>query len=193
MERINWTKYGLIALVALVGWSILGGLILNSKFETIAANTGIIWTAVEGANEKLPRLEQQVMVGMADRKDIIKQITDARVGLAEAQASGNLDKANAAFLQAQSAIAGLKIVVEAYPDVSLVPLQVGLFDETSGEINRIRTSRQNLIDSQASYNRTRPWFPINAMLTSRMPILGETANPAQRLNESQFGNPTPQK
>jgi len=185
---MNTAKIGLIVIVLLVGYQILGGCALAQQQETIHGNTGEVWNQVNRGVELLPRLESQVLFAYSNRDGIIDKIVTARNNLLAAQKVGDLAKAIEA---SQQASLSLSLLVENYPNVSLTEVQRGLMDETAGTLNRIAYARGKLINAEVSYNQSRiMFFPVGIMAFPRSEVLGESANPEQRLPGSRF-DPTP--
>jgi hypothetical protein len=167
---------GLIVLVVLVLYVILGAFSLASQQEGIKANTGEVWNQLDRCNQLLPRLEGQLAFGKGALDQWNTQITTARNSLLAAKAAGDLKSALAA---AQSLQTQIQVFFENYPQyLDLTPVMTGLMDETAGCFNRITFARGQLIDSQKSYNVTRIFFFPLAVFFQRIEILGENTNPA---------------
>lgn len=173
---------------ALVLYLIVGGCSLNMKQEDIQGKQGQVWNVTQRAIDVLGRLEQQVSVFMADRKDVIEQITNARNGMVNAANNHNLQQLATAQ---QAADAVIRVIMEAYPDLSLTAQQTALMDETAGSINRIAYARQQLIDAQVGYNQQRIFFAPLQFMFPRIEVVGENFDPTTALPTSSFGTPAP--
>lgn len=177
-------KKSIIAILLVVGlvfYLLIGYVSLNSLQQEIDGKTGEVWNAVDRAVQVLDRLEGQMEVYLADRQDLIDQITAGRNDILAAKQNGDLNALNDAQYKTEIAV---QAIAEAYPDISLSGLQQGLMDETAGSINRIAYARKQLIETQVKYNKTTVWFPFY----SKVEVLGSSFNPETTLPPSTFGD-----
>ncbi len=174
----------LLVVGGLLVYALLGAVTLSMQKETIRGRVGQVWNANDRAAQVLDRLEGQMEVFLADRQDLIQDIANARRDMQQASQDGDLEQALAA--QDQAALA-INVVVEAYPDLDLSGPQQALMDETSGSLNRIAYARQELIDAQVGYNRTRILFLPVGLVFPREQVIGEGMDPMQSLPPSSFG------
>ena len=156
---------------------------LSTIEEDINGKTGNIWVQLQSGFEKLQAVETQLKAAYKDRKDITEMITNARKDYAAASENLNLDNA---LTSATKAVQGLRIIVENYPSTELSTMQVGVLDETAGIFNRLAYARQQLINSQVSFNQTRILFYPIHQLFARKEVLGEKENPAAGGPKSSF-------
>jgi len=176
-------KIIIIALVMLAVplYLFVGYISTNSLLQDIEGKTGEVWNSVDRAIQVLDRLEGQMEVYLADRQDLIDQITAARNDILAAKENGNLATLTDAQNKTEIAV---QAIAEAYPDISLSGLQQGLMDETAGSLNRISYARKELIETQVKYNKATVWFPFYP----KVEVLGSSFNPETTLPPSTFGN-----
>lgn len=183
MKMNSTTKW---ILGALVVYLLLGALVLGMAREGIAGNTGKVWAAIEYADEKIGRLEDQVLYAYNDRQELVARITEARQARAEMQAAKESGDLEAAVRATETMGLSLNFLYENYPDVRLTEVQVALIDETSGGFNRIKYARDELISSQVRYNRWRiVFFPVG-LVFERQSVLGEYEDPTRRISPSKL-------
>jgi LemA protein len=176
----NWILAG-VGVVAL--YLLMGYFSINSAQEDIAGRTGNVWNQIDSGAEKLAQLQSQVLFAYDDRQDLVDTIAASHNDILAAQEVGDMDAAMAAVGDANIAIDAL---AEAMPEYDLTPVQVSLMDETAGTFNRISYARDQLIDAQVSFNKTRLMWP---MFASRVDVLGEGHNPADTTSiPNQFDN-----
>lgn len=173
---------------AVVAYLLIGAFSLSMQQESLNGAQGEVWNQTDRSVQVLGRLEQQVTVFMADRKDVIDQITAARSALVAASQQRDLAKLEQAKQLTESV---LKLIVEAYPNLSLTEQQTSLMDETAGSLNRITYARQKLIDAQVGFNKTRIFFFPLQVAYARVDVVGENFDPTTQLPPSNFGTPAP--
>lgn len=172
-----------IVVIGMAAYLLIGYFAVNSAKEDIAGNTGNVWDAIKTGADKLDQLQSQVLYAYADRQDLVDTIAASHNDILAAQATGNMDAALAAIDNATVAVNALR---EVMPEYDLTGLQIGLMDETAGTFNRISYARQQLIDTQVSFNKTRLMWPFMA---SRVNVLGEGTDPADTSTiPNQFDN-----
>ena len=175
-------KNRMVLEVLVVLYLTIGYFTLLVQSTNVDAKTGVVWVQIQRADELLSRLETQVSFYAKDRQDLIQKIADARANLAAtSKTNSNLETAE------KSITTTLQAFMEAYPNLNLEGVQIGLLDETSGSMNRISYARQELIEAETSYNNTRNFFYILGLVFPRMEILGENTNPAATLAPSTLG------
>lgn len=176
-------SYIAIALIVFIAifYFLFGCISLNSLKQDIDGKTGEVWNSVDRAIQVLDRLEGQMEVYLADRQDLIDQITAGRNDILAAKQNGDLRALTDAQNKTEIAV---QAIAEAYPDISLSGLQQGLMDETAGSINRIAYARKELIEVQVRYNQSTILFPFYP----KVEVLGSSFNPETTMPPSTFGN-----
>ena len=162
----------------------LGACTMSMAQESLRGKEGAVWNQNARAIEVLGRLEKQVSAFMADRQEVVAQITEARAGMQNAAKSRDLVELDQAQRLLGSAI---NVIFEAYPDLSLSVQQTALMDETAGSINRIVYARQELMNAQVGYNQSRIFFFPLQMMYPRQQVVGEGFDAMAPLPASTFG------
>jgi hypothetical protein len=173
-----------VVLIAIVGL-LFGAYSLAQQQESIDGFRGEVWNQIDRASQLIGRLESQLQYGVEELDKINQQITNARVGIEAARKTGDLEAALAATNEAQLAV---NVLVEAYPQYfDLTEVFTGLQDETAGSFNRIGYARQNLIDAQVLFNKTRiTFFPLMPFF-ERQEVIGAAFDPTTQLAPSTLG------
>lgn len=176
----------IVAGLALLGYVLLGFFSLSMAQESLAGKRGEVWNQIDRADQLLTRLEGQLEYGVEELSEINQAIVEARAGVQSAQKDGDLEGALAAAGEANLAI---NVLIEAYPEYyDLSEVFVGLQDETAGTFNRITYARDNLIDAQVSFNRSRILFTVVGFMFEREDVLGANTDPMAQVRESTLGD-----
>ena len=93
-------------------------------------------------------------------ENIIKNITDARENLLNAESVEDKAKANN---ELSSAINALMVIVENYPDLKANENFINLSDELAGTENRIANARTTYNEAVEDYNSAVKKFPTNIL------------------------------
>lgn len=104
----------------------------------------------------IPNLVKAVEGGMAQERQIIKAVTDARTKYAGATSAN--DKVQAG-VELESALSRLLVVVENYPQVASLQLVKDLQTQLEGTENRVAQARRVYNESATDYNRAIRRFP----------------------------------
>ena len=157
-------KKGSIILIAIVAVLVIviGGMVSNynnlvSLEETVDKAYADIDVQLERRADLIPNLVNTVKGYVAHEENIIKNITDAREKLVNAETVE--DKANANN-ELSSAINALMVIVENYPDLKANENFINLSDELAGTENRIANARTEYNDAVKEYNAARKRFPV---------------------------------
>ena len=129
---------------------------LVRKREDVTKQMSNIDTYLQRRMDLIPNLVETVKGYMAHETEVIDKITSARAALAGAQTAEEKSEANNALT---SAIKGLYVVVENYPDLKANENFKALQDELAGTENRIATARKDYNDSVTIYNTSVKVFP----------------------------------
>lgn len=112
-------------------------------------------------HDLIPNLLESVKGYMSHEKTLLENVTKYRAQAMEAQSSGN----TAALAQAEgmlgSMLNGLKIAVEAYPDLKANTNVTQLMDELSDTENKISASRRFYNGMVRDFNTKLEVFPTN--------------------------------
>ena len=109
-------------------------------------------------HDLIPQLVDTVKGYASHEKETLDRVIQARNGAINARTID--DKINAEN-QLTSALAGLKITLEAYPDLKANQNFLELQAQLEGTENRINVARKNFNDAAQSYNTNIRRFPKN--------------------------------
>lgn len=104
----------------------------------------------------IPNLVKAVEGGMAQEREIIQSVTEARTKYAGATSAN--DKVQAG-VQLESALSRLLVVVENYPQVASLQLVKDLQAQLEGTENRVAQARRVYNEDATAYNRAIRRFP----------------------------------
>ena len=176
-----------IAILGCLGVLVVVGLILAlwgggqyNRLVALQEDVQAQWAQVESVYQRradlIPNLVATVKGSAQFEQDTLRQVTEARsrVGQAQAQAgpqTPNDPAAFARFQQAQdqlsSALSRLLVVVERYPDLKSTAAFGELMASLEGTENRIATERRRYNEVAQTFNATRRRVPtiwlINAL------------------------------
>jgi LemA protein len=148
------------------------------------ALTGCGYNTIQTLDETANSAKQQIQVQLQRRADLIgnlvetvkgqaqqeldvfTQVAQARAGLQSAVQKGDPKEMAAANDQLTTAVRGLTIAVEAYPQIKSDQAFLRLQDELTGTENRIAVSRTDYNNAVQSYNTYIRRFP--AVLTAKV-------------------------
>lgn len=149
-------KKSTITLLVLIILIALGGMILFSAYNGLAASREAVSTKQANIDSQLqrradliPNLVETVKGFAQQEKDVIDSVTSARSKLAGAQTMSDKAEAND---ELTSAISRLLVVVENYPTLKSDATFIGLMDELAGTENRISVARDDYNKAVQSYN-----------------------------------------
>ena len=126
---------------------------LEERASSELANIGV---QLERRADLIPNLVSTVKGFVAHEDEVIKQITDAREKIVNAQ---GVEEMSAANQQLTSALNSLNVIVENYPELKSSENFINLQDELAGTENRISTARKDYNDAVKAYNTKIKMFP----------------------------------
>ena len=157
-------KKGSIILIVIVAILVIviGGLVssynnLVSLEEKVDKAYADIDVQLERRADLIPNLVNTVKGYVEHEENIIKNITDARQNLINANTVEEKSKANNDL---SNAINALMVIVENYPDLKANENFINLSDELAGTENRIANARVEYNDAVEEYNAARKRFPV---------------------------------
>ena len=109
-------------------------------------------------HELVPNLVASVSGYAEHEKELLARITEARSAAQEAGGKSAAERGVAEDLLGM-ALEGLRVVVEAYPDLKANTNFLALQEELASTENRIGFARQAYNDAVAEYNTKREMFP----------------------------------
>ena len=154
MKKKGFAAIGIISIVAviaivLVGWYVGTYNSIIGLEQTVEEKTSAIKTQLERRADLIPNLVNTVKGYASHEQKIINTITDARAAVSGANSIKELSAANDKL---SSALNGLNVIVENYPDLKADTTFVGLMDELAGTENRIVTARNDYNTAVKDYN-----------------------------------------
>lgn len=151
-----------IILGLLAGVLIWGVVIYNffvSAKARIKAAIQEIGNQLKRQSDLIPNLEASAKGYMKHERGIFKDLTEARMAVAKAVASGNLQQMADAGSRVASLIPSLQVLVESNPQLQAAGVVTGLMNELRDTADKVMYSRRLLIDLTADYNVKRVTFP----------------------------------
>jgi len=158
----------LIALIAVVGVLVLGGLwyvSTGNSLVTLDENVKTSWSQVESVYQRradlIPNLVNTVKGYAKHEADVLEAITQARasVGQIKVNSPDDLKKFDAAQSQLSGALSRLLVVSEKYPDLKADKNFLELQSQLEGTENRITIERQRFNETARVYNTAIRQFP----------------------------------
>ena len=147
---------GVIVLIALWVMNLYNGLVrLRNRRQNAFADIDV---QLRQRHDLVPQLVETVKGYAGHEKEVFTKITEAR---SAAMNATTIDGKIAAEQQLTSALAGLKVQVEAYPDLKANQNFLQLQEELSDIENKLAASRRFFNASTTEYNNSVESFPSN--------------------------------
>ena len=147
---------GVIVLIALWAVSLYNGLVrLRNRRENAFADIDV---QLRQRHDLVPQLVETVKGYAGHEKDLLLKITEAR---SAAMGAKTIDDKIVAEQQLTSALQGLKVQVEAYPDLKANQNFLQLQEELSDIENKLAASRRFFNAATTEYNTSVEAFPGN--------------------------------
>ncbi len=158
-------KKGLIAVIAvLVVVAIIAGVCISNynslitlREEVYSAESNID-TYLQRRADLIPNVVATVKSYAEHESEVYSSIAAARQKLVNASTLAEKAEAND---ELTTALQGLNIVVENYPQLKADTAYISLMDELEGSENRIATARKDYNDKAEEYNKAIIKFPAN--------------------------------
>lgn len=149
-------------IVVLVGLPILMGISSYNSLVELEERVDADWAQVENVLKRradlIPNLVNTVKGFAKQEQDVLIGVTEARSKVMIAKSPEEYAAANQ---QLTSALQGLNVVVEKYPELKSDKNFLALQDELSGTENRITTARRDYNEAVQRYNKKVKRFPSN--------------------------------
>lgn len=112
-------------------------------------------------HDLIPNLIESVKGFMKHERELLENITRARAGAMEAQSAGNTAELAKQEGMLGNLLGGLRIAMEAYPDIKANQNMAQLMDELSDTENKIQASRRFYNGMVRDFNIKMETFPNN--------------------------------
>ena len=147
---------GIIVLIAIWVMSLYNNLVkLRNRRQNAFADIDV---QLRQRHDLVPQLVETVKGYASHEKDLLLKITEAR---SAAMAATSIDDKIKAEQQLTSALQGLKVQVEAYPDLKANQNFLQLQEELSDIENKLAASRRFFNGATTEYNNAVESFPGN--------------------------------
>lgn len=147
---------GIIVLIIIWVVSLYNGLVrLRNRRQNAFADIDV---QLRQRHDLVPQLVETVKGYASHEKDLLLKITEAR---SNAMAATSIDDKIKAEQQLSSALAGLKVQVEAYPDLKANQNFLQLQEELSDIENKLAAARRFFNGATTEYNNAVETFPGN--------------------------------
>jgi len=147
---------GIIALLVIWIISLYNGLVrLRNRRQNAFADIDV---QLRQRHDLVPQLVETVKGYAAHEKDLLMKVTEARTA---AMAATTIDGKIVAEQQLSAALQGLKVQVEAYPDLKANQNFLQLQEELSDIENKLAASRRFFNGATTEYNNAVESFPGN--------------------------------
>ena len=142
-----------------------GGLMLSynglaGSKEAVETAEADVDTMLQRRADLIPNLVSTVKSYAKHETEVFDKVLEARSQLMDAY---TIEEKAEADQQVESALNGLKVVVENYPELKSDTTYVSLMDELSGSENRISVARKDYNDAVKTYNTKLVKFPGNIL------------------------------
>ena len=147
---------GVLALIAIWLVSLYNGLVrLRNRRENAFADIDV---QLRQRHDLVPQLVETVKGYASHEKELLLKVTEARTA---AMGATTIDGKIVAEQQLSSALAGLKVQVEAYPDLKANQNFLQLQEELSDIENKLAAARRFFNGATTEYNNSVESFPSN--------------------------------
>jgi LemA protein len=147
---------GVLILIALWVMNLYNGLVrLRNRRQNAFADIDV---QLRQRHDLVPQLVETVKGYAGHEKEVLTKITEAR---SAAMSATTIDGKIAAEQQLTTALAGLKVQVEAYPDLKANQNFLQLQEELSDIENKLAASRRFFNAATTEYNNSVESFPSN--------------------------------
>jgi LemA protein len=160
-----------LAVALLLPLSACGYNSIQKLDEQASSAQGQIAVQLQRRNDLIGNLVQTVKGYAQHEEAVFTQVAQARAGLSSAIQSKDPEQMANANNQLTTALAGLRVQVEAYPQLKANQGFLNLQDELAGTENRIAVARKDYNDAVNQYNSLIRTFPtvITAKVTGAQP------------------------
>ena len=150
----------IIAIVAVI--VIIGGTLMSSYNglvtgrETVESAESNIDTYLQRRADLIPNVVSTVKSFASHETEVFDKVLEARTALVNANTVEDKAEADA---QLDTALQGINVIVENYPELKSDATYIALMDELEGSENRIAVARKDYNDAVKDYNNKVIHFP----------------------------------
>lgn len=147
----------ILAVIVIIGGALISGYNgLVTGREAVENAESNIDTYLQRRADLIPNLVSTVKSFAKHETEVFDKVLEARQALVNAKSPE--EKANA-DAQLDTALQGINVIVEAYPELKSDATYVALMDELEGSENRIAVARKDYNDTVKDYNNKVIRFP----------------------------------
>ena len=147
----------IVAIIAVIGVSLMSSYnSLVTGREAIDSAASDIGANLQRRADLIPNVVSTVKSFAKHETEVFDKVLEARTALINANSLEDKAEADA---QLNSALQGINVIVENYPELKSDATYVALMDELEGSENRIAVSRKDYNDAVKAYNNKVIRFP----------------------------------
>lgn len=147
----------ILAVIVIIGGALISGYngLITSR-EAVESAESNIDTYLQRRADLIPNVVSTVKSFAQHETEIFDKVLEARKSLVNAKTPEEKATADA---QLDTALQGINVIVEAYPELKSDATYVALMDELEGSENRIAVARKDYNDAVKDYNNKVIRFP----------------------------------
>lgn len=147
----------ILAVIVIIGGSLVSNYnsLVTGK-ETIDSAEATIDSYLQRRADLIPNVVSTVKSFAKHETEVFDKVLEARSALVNANTTEDKAEANA---QLDTALQGINVIVENYPELKSDATYISLMDELEGSENRIAVARKDYNDVVKSYNNKVIRFP----------------------------------
>lgn len=147
----------IVAVIAIIGGALMSsynGLVTGR--EAVESAESNIDTYLQRRADLIPNVVSTVKSFASHETEVFDKVLEARTALVNANSVEDKAEADA---QLNSALQGINVIVENYPELKSDATYIALMDELEGSENRIAVARKDYNDAVKDYNNKVIRFP----------------------------------
>ncbi len=149
----------IVAIIAIIGGTLIGNYnTLVTSHEAVSNAQSNVDTMLQRRADLIPNLVSTVKAFAKHETEVYDKVLEARQNLLNAN---TIEEQSAANEELTTALQGINVIVENYPELKSDATYVGLMDELAGTENRIAVARKDYNDAVKEYNNKVIKFPAN--------------------------------
>ena len=147
----------ILAVIVIIGGTLISGYngLITSR-EAVESAESNIDTYLQRRADLIPNVVSTVKSFAQHETEVFDKVLEARKSLVNAKTPEEKATADA---QLDTALQGINVIVEAYPELKSDATYVALMDELEGSENRIAVARKDYNDAVKDYNNKVIRFP----------------------------------